>query len=307
MLSLSFLFVVFRMAEGHARWKCPPPRSSATGIKRGPCGRLTNDFSVADDSDLLEIEPGPLTVQWEESVTHDGSPFRIALTRDGTDNDVCVLLDHIPHKDNPLPPPEMGDEDSYVPYQITLQIPDITCERCSLHLANPMTDKIGNEGAPDGAGCTDPEGTCTSVYYSCTQPFRIKGNALNKANNFTCPSALPVDWPLVWTGDRNVDVTADVPGVYRRQAALWTSDGWLQSVPQRFRKAVGFCSETMAPHAVPTRSPMSLSNAGASTEPTLSPSDISFPFVPSMDQPSACKRVWSMRNSLYLVTALLLC
>ena len=119
--------------EAHSRWKCPNPRSPQTGIKSGPCGDETNDFS----GDIgVEIKPGLLRIVFEESVHHTGAPFRISLSQDGSDDDSCVLLDHIPHKD--CCRPNLVDETTYTPYIITVNIPNIICEKCSLHLSNPM-------------------------------------------------------------------------------------------------------------------------------------------------------------------------
>ena len=70
----------------HSRWSCPKPRNSATDITFGPCGRETDDLSSGDP--LMKISPGPMLVQWEEAVSHDGSPFRIALSQDGTDTNL---------------------------------------------------------------------------------------------------------------------------------------------------------------------------------------------------------------------------
>ena len=77
------------LASSHSRWSCPEPRSPSTGIKSGPCGGDTNDFSdpllllTADgenNGSIVEIKPGPLRVTFEESITHRGAPFRISLS-----------------------------------------------------------------------------------------------------------------------------------------------------------------------------------------------------------------------------------
>jgi hypothetical protein len=68
----------------HSRWACPEARSSDTGIKTGPCGDETEDFDdpllVDNDSNILEIIPGPMRVTFEESIHHTGAPFRISLS-----------------------------------------------------------------------------------------------------------------------------------------------------------------------------------------------------------------------------------
>lgn len=201
---------------GHSRWACPSPRSSSTAIKTGPCGSDADEFT----GEVTAISPGPLTVIFEESIAHTGAPWRISLSGDGQDSDSsdCVLLDHIPH--NPESVPNFSDESTWTQYKITIDIPDVSCERCSLHLANPMTDKIGDDGLPTGVGCTDPDGTCDSVYHSCTLPLSINGTS--SRNSYTC-SPPPSDWPTSWTGDDGVSVDASTPGQYRRESAVWSS------------------------------------------------------------------------------------
>ena len=226
---LAFPFIYLPAASAHSRWSCPEPRSPSTSIKDGPCGdETTNDFIVSS-GDMAEIRPGPLRVAFEESIYHTGAPFRISLSADGTDADACTLLDHIPHNDLAVRP-NFRDESTYTQYAVTIDIPDVNCERCSLHLSNPMTDKIGGDGSPFGIGCTDPDGTCFSVYYSCTQPFRIRGSSSAVSRSeYQCPydfGAGPVDWPTSWIGDNGEPVDASVPGVYRRESSIWNANNF---------------------------------------------------------------------------------
>ena len=149
LLQFLLLVAVPPLAHSHSRWQCPAPRSSSTGIKNGPCG--SQPLSIYQtDSAIDEIKPGPLRIIFEESIHHTGAPFRISLSNDGTDDDACVLLDHIPHND--CCQPDYFDESSYTKYVLTIEIPNVSCERCSLHLSNPMTDKIGIDGSPNGIG-----------------------------------------------------------------------------------------------------------------------------------------------------------
>lgn len=236
----------------HSRFSCPEPRSESTGIKQGPCGRDTNDFGTAQQllrqttggdaiATAVEIKPGPLRVTFEESVHHTGAPFRISLSGDGTDDGPCVLLDHIPHND--CCRPSIGDPATYTPYAITINIPNVACERCSLHLSNPMTDKIGPSGSPSGAGCTDP-GTCFSVYHSCTKHFRIVGDAdAVPRSEYQCPNyqSINQDWPTVWLGDEGDVVDASVPGVYRRESSVWSTEdsATLTTAPVQYQEDEG--------------------------------------------------------------------
>ena len=251
-------------ALSHARWSCPEPRSAETGIKEGPCGGDNGDFSNVLP---VEIRPGPMLVTFEESIYHTGAPFRISLSDDGDDDPdrACVLLDHVPHNDDPPSRPRMYDESTYVPYAITVNIPDVRCERCSLYLSNPMTDKIGTAGSPLGVGCTDPDGTCFSVYHSCTRPLKIVG--AKPRSNYDCPS-LPSDWPVVWVGDNGMEVEASDPGVYRRESSEWgPEDHLLIGVPDRYRQDVGICGSVEAKSVVST--------VALGISPTLSPMESS--------------------------------
>jgi hypothetical protein len=197
-------------------------------------------------------------------VTHTGSGWRISLSNDESDEDPCVLLDHIPSSDDPTNLPTLGIPNSYIPYSLTIEIPDVYCERCSLHLSNPMTDKIGSDGSPSGAGCTDPDGTCFSVYHSCTLPLKINGKI--PRSEYTCPAAQPFDWPTVWVGDNGEPVDASVLGVYRREAATWDKISNLlvhDSVPDRYREDVGLCGTSTGE---PTSSPTAFTNPEIGTE-----------------------------------------
>ncbi|KAL7528048.1 hypothetical protein ACHAWF_002422 [Thalassiosira exigua] len=203
-------------------------------------------------------------------------------TGDGDDRDACVLLDHIPHND--CCGPYLRDPSTYTRYEITITIPNVMCERCSLHLSNPMTDKIGINGSPSGIGCTDP-GTCFSVYHSCTRPFRIVGNVDNESvlrSEYTCPdpNSFNKNWPKVWTGDFGEDADAGIPGVYRRESSIW-SNHTLTTVPEQYREYPGgMCGENELLSAI-TRDP--------STAPTIPSAKITYdgrPTVPPADVPS---------------------
>lgn len=235
-----FLFVIASLGpssvlvpvKAHSRWVCPPPRNPDTGIKTGPCGSETNVFTSNGNDIPLNIEPGPLLIQWEESIHHTGAPFRIALSQDGTDDEPCILIDHIPHFDAVTVFPIFGNESTYILYSLTIDIPDVQCDSCSLHLANPMTDKIGDDGSPTGIGCTDPLGTCFSVYHSCTIPITILGST--PRSQYVCPNANPVDWPTIWNGDNGQIVDASTMGIYRREGANW-EQSFLLDVGDNYR------------------------------------------------------------------------
>ena len=117
--------------------------------------------------------------------------------------------------------------------------------RCSIHLANPRTDAIGEVGAPSGSGCAigrpfqvgnikppdprvgawlfppEPE-PCARTFYSCTQPLRISGRVPRA--EYKCEFARktgPFDWPVSWHGDGGDQVAAAARDVYRREIGKW--------------------------------------------------------------------------------------
>ena len=178
--------VIIVPADSHSRLGCPPSRSPDTNIKSGPCGAQTGDFT----GPTTTVAPGLFTIKIEESIAHTGAPFRIALSNEEDDSKSCVLLDHIPA--NPASKPQFGQEATWTPYYVTVVIPDVQCNKCSLQLQNPMTDKIGGRGWKE---CTYPgpaeDGqTCFSVYHSCAN-IKITGSI--PRNQYTCDDA-PTGW-----------------------------------------------------------------------------------------------------------------
>jgi hypothetical protein len=83
-----------------------------------------------------------------------GSGWAFYLSEDGNDRSRCLLLDHIPAfpegkacdvLDGLQCPPgkTVFDEDVWDQLYITLDIPDVACERCSIQMSNIMVDKSG--------------------------------------------------------------------------------------------------------------------------------------------------------------------
>ena len=91
--SFVFYCVFCDLTSGHMYMSYPLPRSTNSGIKSGPCGSQTNDFTSYS---ITTIQPGILTIVIQETVFHSGAPFRIALSHVESDIYDCVLLDHIP-------------------------------------------------------------------------------------------------------------------------------------------------------------------------------------------------------------------
>lgn len=231
-------------ATAHSRIRCPPARDlngfSSTGIKYGPCGDDTGDFSAPS----IDIQPGPLTIHVQESIQHDGSGWAFYLSEDGDDSSRCLLLDHIPADPNgqafPFPGTSPQNEDDWDQLYITLDVPDVACEKCSIIMSNIMVDKASDEiAAPWGTGCTydGASGSCATDipggygYHSCTVPLRINGT-IPRAD-YACPGQ-PVDWPTAWEGDNGEAVDASVPGLYRRESGIW-ENGFPRDVPTKYK------------------------------------------------------------------------
>ena len=213
-------------ARGHARLACPAPWSPATGAKRGPCGGEADGGGRAP----AVLQPGRSTIVWEESIYHFAAPTRLALASAAdpaaADFDRCVLLDHIPHGDVGPPRPSYLDEDTWVPYAVTVEIPDVKCDRCVLQMASLMTDAV--HGVPEGTSCAlegsapTAEGVpaCPAVYYSCAA-VQINGTR-------------PVgpDAPLACD---SADAALDWPFTARQRAGVYTFEGdagdWTRGFP----------------------------------------------------------------------------
>ena len=172
-----------------------------------------------------------------------------------------ILLDHIPHNDAANPdrnvctffPPFLIPissfhskqvESSYEPYYISVNIPDVSCSKCSLQLLYVMTDKTtkcGVEtcfynpadsacsghtsasegtcaGAPTNTPCT-AEDLCFCNYHSCAD-VSISGRVPLAQATF----GQPQDWPYATMQE----------GYYGTEAADW-SNGWLaEAVPSNY-------------------------------------------------------------------------
>jgi hypothetical protein len=212
---------ILAAVSAHGRWKCPLPRDDKingvhstfdnTANKYAACGPLSGQWGAGSTTTLT---PGWNTLTWEESIAHTGSPFRIAIL-DETETARIVLLDHIPHNEKASPIPYL--EASYVEYKMSVYVPNVACEKCSLQFLYVMTDKTVKCDTPtcyynplDAAckGSTDPaaatcagapndnvctaEGLCFSSYHSCTD-VTITGTQPISAFGM---DQQPADWPF---------------------------------------------------------------------------------------------------------------
>lgn len=255
---------------GHAGWSGPPglePRDVSTSLYDPPCGVVDQEYNLnlgygAGDFDgdpggprsgLTKLSPGWVTLQWQESIVHNGSPFRISLSEENCEGvecfESCILLDHIPHDDTSTPcgaPPCTP----YTQYRATVRIPNVYCNQCVLqlvlintqgikpgdsctytdysghHYLTNTSNQIGGWDAATGTyfnGRRDYDGeyttACPAAYHSCANVF-IDGRKRRK--NLVCDQ--PADWPY-----------RDLPsGTYvNGENATWTADRYLASPTPR--------------------------------------------------------------------------
>jgi hypothetical protein len=240
---------VCEFVSAHGRWKCPLPRDANdvngnhitfdnTGNKYAACGPQSGNWGFGT---VTNLKPGWTTLTWEESVSHAGSPFRIAIL-DETETARVILLDHIPHDDASKPNEKI--ESTYSIYKMSVNIPDIKCDKCSLQFLYVMTDKSVKCGVPtcfynaqDAAckGSTDPnaatcmgapnsnvcvqDNECFSNYHSCTD-ITISGSF--PIDKFSFDNQ-PLDWPY-----KSKEML-----YYGAEHNTW-SNGWLQGIPSNF-------------------------------------------------------------------------
>eukprot|EP01036_Dinobryon_divergens_P032857 gene32857-42536_t len=248
-IALVVLCQTLHLVSSHGRWKCPSSRDANdesgahisfdnTGNKYAACGPQSGKWGFGT---VTTIQPGWNTIVWEESISHKGSPFRVAIL-DETETARAVLLDHIPHNDDSAP--DSNNESTYTPYKMSVFVPDVLCSKCSLQLLYLMTDKTTNcgidtcfynpadaackgstnekkvkcLGAPNSNVCVE-ENECFSNYHSCTDVI-ITGT--QPITSFSMDSQ-PLSWPY-----KNITMQ-----YYRSESSKW-SNGWLQNLPTEF-------------------------------------------------------------------------
>jgi len=248
LLVLALVLVSLSMVSGHARMKCPKARDwndkngnhivfDNTGNKNGACGPYSFNYGMGG---VVALRANTWqTFVFEESIAHTGAPYRLSIL-DENELEVFVLLNHIPHNEAAMPIPYV--ESTYVPYNITIYIPDVQCAKCTIQLIMFMTDKtvkcgiptchyFANDsacsgkidgspacaGAPNNTPCLN-QNTCFSNYHSCID-VTLDGHVPLKNANFP----QPIDWPYRSLPDLE----------YGSEIGTWTG-GILQGAPKNF-------------------------------------------------------------------------
>jgi hypothetical protein len=172
------LYVWAPSASAHLGLTSPVSRYGPNVLKQGPCGVLGGERS----DNVTVFEPGQtILVRWEEYVNHPGH-YRIAFDPDGDDDFVdpasmdefysndTVLLDGIE---------DHAGDDPY--YEVSVQLPNIECERCTLQVIQLMYDKPpyvvpGNDIYYQ---CADLALRCSDGSTECGDPGSPNGAAGN--------------------------------------------------------------------------------------------------------------------------------
>ncbi len=163
-LSLIFAFLAIASlwpleARAHLGLNTPVSRYGPDVLKTGPCGTTGGERTA----NVTYYEPGAtIEVRWDEYVDHPGH-YRIAFDEDGVDEFVdpaamtefysndSVLLDDI--------------ADDGRDYMVTVTLPDVECDNCTLQVIQVMYDK---------PPYTTPG---NDIYYQCADLVLREGGA----------------------------------------------------------------------------------------------------------------------------------
>lgn len=127
----------------------PPSRYGPDVLKTAPCGRRGGVRS----GNVLTLAAGStIEIRWDEYIDHPGH-YRVAFDPDGDDDfrdPACVA--HCDDPRDPMPPEfETGTDPTVLldsipdmrggEYSVTVTLPDIACDNCTLQVIQVMYDK----------------------------------------------------------------------------------------------------------------------------------------------------------------------
>ncbi|GFR67499.1 hypothetical protein ElyMa_001999000, partial [Elysia marginata] len=213
------LLSVLVFGRAHVRLVCPQPTSSDSN-RESNLYMMSTVCPNEEDATITDLEPGLFTVHFEETKFIKGSPFRIVLIDNKGNKDIafnsdnktesleeesksCLLLDHIPHNDHAIISDVCLKKGNEYPlgicaessYYITVRIPDVSCEDCSLVVQ--QVDVPTKNAVCDLNQGNSTVGNCY-LFSSCAR-VRIrptdegKGNDLSACENYL--ENIPGDWP----------------------------------------------------------------------------------------------------------------
>ncbi|KAH9523025.1 hypothetical protein Btru_065539 [Bulinus truncatus] len=230
-----------KSTNGNIRFVCPRPvnpksNEAVSFLAADACDNIDGPAN----EDFMTLSPGPFTIRFEETKFQPDSPFRIILHEyskhpihsNGTNStriteDVeksCVLLDHIPHHNQGVITKECSEKGNEYPlgictestYYITVKIPDIKCEDCTLQLQQ-IIPKSGNKLCDVSQSNETGNATECNVYYSCAKvTISPTIDGANRDINYCADYMrnLPGDWPYrpeyMFTTDQGASLTFDI-------------------------------------------------------------------------------------------------
>ena len=137
-IAASSIFFVSQIASSHARLnplQKPAPRSESSGLKSGPCGNIAATTDPTKKTALLR--GSELEISFQETIDHPGY-YRIAFSQnDDNGFEDNILIEMAADIQGAPIPPFANPRD----YTVTITLPDLTCENCSLQLIQVMTDR----------------------------------------------------------------------------------------------------------------------------------------------------------------------
>ncbi|KAL8619674.1 hypothetical protein ACOMHN_019729 [Nucella lapillus] len=167
------------------------PGFAITSASTSQCG--VEDVNGQFHKEYTEVIPGLFTIRFEETKFHSNSPYRVSLHSSDSE-DHCVLLDHIPHNNHAVFSSKCEGKGvcNNSSYFITVNIPDIACDRCYLRLTHIILD------SSDNIPCDLKNGTCAG-FTSCAN-IKIRSSSEGRDKNLSSclryEDNLAGDWPF---------------------------------------------------------------------------------------------------------------
>jgi len=128
--------VVAAPAAAHIQLISPVARN--TEQKTGPCG-LAADQDMKGAPVVTYTGGETITVSWEETVNHP-SHYRVSLDLDGQDDFVDPAAMDEYYSNDAVLLDEIADKAGGV-YEVEVELPDVSCETCTLQVIQVMYDK----------------------------------------------------------------------------------------------------------------------------------------------------------------------
>ncbi len=125
--------------SAHLELTEPVSRYGGDVLKYGPCGVRDGERT----ENVTVFEPGEtIEVRWNEYVDHPGH-YRVAFDADGDDDfvDPATMMEFDSNEAVLLDGIEDGARELFE-YAVTVTLPDVECERCTLQVIQVMYDKM---------------------------------------------------------------------------------------------------------------------------------------------------------------------